>query len=69
MHLASILSLCVLDGIALDQAMEQVEPVVWDLTSLQPEAIEKILENIPQKIHEIVDVVLSPRISTKQSQP
>ncbi|MGD8909473.1 MAG: HDOD domain-containing protein, partial [Chromatiales bacterium] len=69
MHLASILSLSEMDGIPVDEAMDQIEPPVWELTSLQPEMIEQTLEDIPQKVKEIIDVVLSPRISTKRSQP
>jgi HD-like signal output (HDOD) protein len=69
MHLASVLSIGELDGMALDEAMDQVEPVVWELTSLQPEVIEQTLESIPQKVNEIVDVVLSPRIGAKQNHP
>jgi HD-like signal output (HDOD) protein len=69
MHLASILSLGELDGIAVDETLDMIEPVVWELTSLQPEVIEQILESTPQKVNEVVGVVLSPRISAKQNHP
>ncbi len=67
MHLASTLSLAELDGIAQEDALEQVDPVVWEITGLNPDALEAVMENIPSKVNEIVDVVLSPRITTQPS--
>ncbi len=66
-HLASSLSLSELDGTALDEALDQIDPVVWEITALRPETIEQALESVPQKVNEIVDVVLSPRIGAQQS--
>lgn len=66
-HLASTLSLCELTGVDLGEAMEQIDPVVWEITSLRPEIIGQALETIPQKVNEIVDVVLSPRLNVQQS--
>ena len=66
-HLASSLSLSEQDGTALDEALDQIDPVVWEITALRPETIGQALESVPQKVNEIVDVVLSPRVGAKQS--
>jgi HD-like signal output (HDOD) protein len=66
-HLASNLALCEHEGMTVDEAIERIDPVVWEITALQPESIEEALERIPQRVNEIVDVVLSPRISHRQS--
>ncbi len=68
MHLASVLSLSELDGTSLSDAMDLIDPVVWEITALRQETIEQALDTIPQKVNEIVDVVLSPRIGAKQNQ-
>jgi HD-like signal output (HDOD) protein len=65
-HLGSNLSLGELHGIALDDVLDLIDPVVWEVTSLKPETVQEVIEKVPQKINEIVDVVLSPRISTQQ---
>jgi HD-like signal output (HDOD) protein len=67
-HLASVLALGELEGAELEEAMEQVDPVIWEITGLQPDVVQSVLETIPQKVNEIVDVVLSPRISAQQTQ-
>ena len=46
--------------------MEQVDPVVWEITGLRADAIQPLMTTVPQKVNEIVDVVLSPRISAQQ---
>ena len=35
---------------------------VITITGLKPEQIEAILEPVPQKVNEIIDVVLSPKL-------
>jgi HD-like signal output (HDOD) protein len=66
-HLASTLSLCEQDGTTLEEAIELIDPVVWEITTLQPETLGQALETVPQKVNEIVDVVLSPRLGVPQS--
>jgi HD-like signal output (HDOD) protein len=65
-HLASVLALGELEGAEMEEMMEQVDPVVWEITSLKPDEIEAVTEAVPQKVNDIVDVVLSPRISAQQ---
>ena len=67
MHLDSILSIAELDGMALDEALELVEPVAWEITTLRPETIEEVIAEVPRKVNEVVDVVLSPRVSATGS--
>ncbi len=67
-HLASSLAMVEQEGAEVEEAMELIDPVVWEITGLQPDAIVSVLETVPQKVNEIVDVVLSPRISVQQTQ-
>ncbi len=67
LHLASALALCELDEGVSEEALKLIDPVVWEITGLKPDMIGPILEGVPQKVNEIVDVVLAPRISTRQS--
>jgi putative nucleotidyltransferase with HDIG domain len=65
-HLGATLALGEMDNIKLEELLQQVDPVVWKVTSLKPELLVEILETIPEKVNEIVDVVLSPRIIARQ---
>lgn len=67
-HMASQLSIGELSGSTLEEALEQVDPVAWELTGLKREAIETALETVQQKVNEIIDVVLSPKVSIRQRQ-
>ncbi len=68
LHLASALALCEIDEGVSEEALDLIDPVVWEITGLKPDEIEPVLENVPQKVNEIVDVVLAPRITTRQNQ-
>ena len=68
MHIASQIAIGELSGATLDEALEQVEPVAWELTGLQRETIETVMETALQKVNEIIDVVLSPKLSARQHQ-
>lgn len=68
MHMASALSVGEMAGADLEETCEQIDPFSWEISGLKPEAVEEILESVPQKVNEIIDVVLSPKLSTKQNQ-
>ncbi len=46
-HLASALALAELEGAEMETVMEQIDPVVWEITGLKPEAIEPVMETVP----------------------
>lgn len=68
MHMASQLAIGEMSGATLDETFEQIDPIVWEITGLEPEAIGTLLETVEQKANEIIDVVLSPKLSIRQSQ-
>ncbi|MEJ2589838.1 MAG: HDOD domain-containing protein [Candidatus Thiodiazotropha sp.] len=67
-HIASQIAIGELSGATLDEALEQVEPVAWELTGLQRETIGTVMETAQQKVNEIIDVVLSPKLRARQHQ-
>jgi HD-like signal output (HDOD) protein len=67
-HMASQLSIGELSGSTLDEALEQIDPVAWELTELKRETIGTVLETVQQKVNEIIDVVLSPKLNVRQNQ-
>lgn len=68
MHIASVLAIGEMSGANLDETCEQIDPIAWEITGLKREVIESILEGVPQKVNEIIDVVLSPKLGVKQNQ-
>lgn len=44
--------------------MERVDPFAWVITGFEQQAIAGILEQVPAKVNEIVDVVLSPKLTS-----
>jgi len=65
-HMASQLAIGEMNGETLNETFEQIEPVAWEVTALEPEAIAMALETVEQKVNEIIDVVLSPKLSVRQ---
>lgn len=61
-HLASVLANREINQEELEEAYERVDPFAWVITGLKPEQIEAILEPVPHKVNEIMDVVLSPKL-------
>jgi HD-like signal output (HDOD) protein len=61
-HLASVLANREITQESFDETFERVDPFAWVITGLKPEQIEAILEPVPQKVNEIIDVVLSPKL-------
>jgi HD-like signal output (HDOD) protein len=67
MHMASQLSNAEMSGATLDEAFEQIDPIAWEITGLEPEAIGMALDTVEQKVNEIIDVVLSSKLSVRRS--
>jgi HD-like signal output (HDOD) protein len=68
MHMASLFSTGEMSGLDLEETYEDIQPAAWEITGLRPESIGPVLEEVPHKVNEIMDVVLSPRLSVKKNQ-
>lgn len=63
-HLASVLANREFVRESLEETMERVDPFAWVITGFEQQAIAGILEQVPAKVNEIVDVVLSPKLTS-----
>jgi putative nucleotidyltransferase with HDIG domain len=69
LNIASTLADADILGFDHDQVLEQIEPFVWDTTGIAKDQVDRMLENVPDKVLEIMDVVLSPKVRTRQNHP
>jgi HD-like signal output (HDOD) protein len=69
LHLASLLASSDINAVEWEQAVEMVEPFIWNITGLEPEQLGLIMEQMPHKVLEIMDVVLGPKVRPLRSQP
>ncbi|MBW9274476.1 MAG: HDOD domain-containing protein [Candidatus Thiodiazotropha sp. (ex. Lucinisca nassula)] len=67
--LAALLAYAEISGVEWYETVELVEPVVWKQTGLEPEQLEAVMEQMPHKVGEIMDVVLGPKVRPLKSQP
>jgi putative nucleotidyltransferase with HDIG domain len=68
MHMASLISIGEMSGLDLEETCDDIQSAAWEITGLSSESIGPILEEVPHKVNEIMDVVLSPRLSVKKNQ-
>ncbi len=68
MHMASLISIGEINGLDIEEACDDIQSVAWDITGLNSDSIAPSLEEVPHKVNEIMDVVLSPRLSVKKNQ-
>lgn len=68
MHMASVISVGEMSGAELEDSCEQIDPMAWEITGLSPDSIPGVMETVPQKVNEIIDVVLSPKLSARRNQ-
>ncbi|MES9825089.1 MAG: HDOD domain-containing protein [Candidatus Thiodiazotropha endolucinida] len=69
LSLAALLAYAEISGVEWYETDELVDPVVWRQTSLEPEQLEAVMEQMPRKVSEIMDVVLGPKVRPLKSQP
>ncbi|MCU7861542.1 MAG: HDOD domain-containing protein [Candidatus Thiodiazotropha sp. (ex Lucinoma kastoroae)] len=69
LHLASTLAYTEISGVGFQEVYELIDTGIWQITGLQVDEIEPLLEEIPQKVSEIMDVVLAPKLRPQKSQP
>lgn len=59
-HIAISLSNGELTGLSSDEILVTIHPSVWDLTGLNPRDIEVMVEGIPSRVAEVMDLILAP---------
>ncbi|MBT3011348.1 MAG: HDOD domain-containing protein [Candidatus Thiodiazotropha sp. (ex Lucina aurantia)] len=69
LSLAALLAYAEISGVEWYETVELVDPVVWKQTGLEPEHLEAVMEQMPHKVGEIMDVVLGPKVRPLKSQP
>jgi HD-like signal output (HDOD) protein len=68
LHIAAAIADADLKGIPHEEVCEQIDEVVWQITGLQRQALADYLEEVPNKVLEIMDVVLAPKLRARMSQ-
>jgi HD-like signal output (HDOD) protein len=63
-HLATVFANREIIQESLEEAIERVDPFAWVITGLKQDSIAAILDQVPAKVNEIIDVVLSPKLSS-----
>ncbi|MEW8656751.1 MAG: HDOD domain-containing protein [Candidatus Thiodiazotropha endolucinida] len=69
LSLSALLAYAEISGVDWYETVELVDPVVWKQTGLEPEHLEAVMEQMPHKVGEIMDVVLGPKVRPLKSQP
>ena len=59
-HIAIAMSNGEMNGFSMDEIASSIHPSVWVLTGLDQQDLEQLLEEIPNKAAEIMDIILSP---------
>ncbi|MCG7927851.1 MAG: HDOD domain-containing protein [Candidatus Thiodiazotropha taylori] len=65
LHISAAIADADLNGYPHDEVCEQLDEGVWQITGLQPQAIDSYLEAVPDKVLEIMDVVLAPKVKAR----
>jgi HD-like signal output (HDOD) protein len=69
LNLATVLAHANINGVEWEEVIALVEPLVWKQTGLDAEQLGPIMEQMPGKVLEIMDVVLGPKVKPLRSQP
>jgi putative nucleotidyltransferase with HDIG domain len=67
--LATQLAAADINVVEWEQAIELTDPFVWNMTGLEPQQLQPIMEQMPHKVLEIMDIVLGPKVRPIRSQP
>jgi HD-like signal output (HDOD) protein len=59
-HIAISLSNGEMNGLGVSEVMTTIHPSVWELTALDQSDLEPMLEEIPDKATEVMNLILSP---------
>ncbi|RLJ17790.1 phosphohydrolase [bacterium endosymbiont of Escarpia laminata] len=64
--IAGLLSQGEMSGEPLDEILDQVPPEVWQITGLDRESVTSVMEEVPARVAEVLNVVLSPNMPAEQ---
>jgi HD-like signal output (HDOD) protein len=67
LHIAAAVADADIHGYALEDTCDQLDESVWQTTGLQKQEMDQYLEGVPNKVMEIMDVVLAPKLRTQES--
>jgi HD-like signal output (HDOD) protein len=68
LHIAAALADADIKGYPVAEVCEQLDQGVWQTTGLQKQQVEYYLEPVAGKVLEVMDVVLAPKLRTRQDQ-
>jgi HD-like signal output (HDOD) protein len=69
LYISATLADADINGLSHEAVCEQLDPGVWRTTGLDKQKLDRHLEAVPNKVLEIMDVVLAPKLRTRQSRP
>ncbi|MET0026558.1 MAG: HDOD domain-containing protein [Candidatus Thiodiazotropha sp.] len=69
LHIACSLAESEMRGMEREHIAERVDEFAWQTTRLSPVQLESLLETMHDKVFEIMDVVLTPKLRTRHNQP
>ena len=59
-HIAIALSNGEMNGLCVDEILSSIHPSVWTLTGLDTHDVERMIDEIPDKVAEVMAIILSP---------
>ncbi|MET0065210.1 MAG: HDOD domain-containing protein [Candidatus Thiodiazotropha sp.] len=69
LHIAASLAESEMRGLEPEQAVDRIEGFAWETTRIDPAQLNDLLETMHDKVFEIMDVVLTPKLRTRQNHP
>ncbi|MET0008764.1 MAG: HDOD domain-containing protein [Candidatus Thiodiazotropha sp. 6PLUC9] len=68
LHIAAAVADAEINGYSLEEVFEQIDEGALQTTGLQKQDMDRYLEAVPDKVLEIMDVVLAPKVRSRTSQ-
>ncbi|MES9851500.1 MAG: HDOD domain-containing protein [Candidatus Thiodiazotropha sp. L084R] len=68
LHISAAMADADMNGYSLDEVYDHLDEGAWQTTGLQKQEMDQYLEAVPDKVLEIMDVVLAPKVRTRVSQ-
>ncbi len=65
-NIAGLLAQGEMTGEPLDEILEQIRPEVWQTTGLDNDKVASVMEEVPARVAEVLDVVLAPNVPAEQ---
>ncbi|MES9863127.1 MAG: HDOD domain-containing protein [Candidatus Thiodiazotropha sp. LLP2] len=68
LHISAAMADADMNGYSLDEVYDHLDEGAWQTTGLQKQEMDQYLKAVPDKVLEIMDVVLAPKVRTRVSQ-